>query len=256
MGLDWSRYLVTKRQRDKGRRSRHKFTGGPGSGAGDGLRVILARFGGRCHLARALSIFLARIDLSGAGALPAETRDALERTLDPAERARAARFVHDEDRSRFVVAHAGLRRWLGRALGCAPEAVRFREGPGGKPEVSPELLENRAFFFNLSHSRTLALVAWGAGPVGVDVEDVARGIDAQWARKEALLKALGTGLARDPASVQLIPGGEREGVWSWTPPGGGASWVVLDLDVGPAHRAALATTAPCPDLVFLDDQAL
>jgi 4'-phosphopantetheinyl transferase len=204
-----------------------------------------------------LRVFLARIDLSGADALRPEIRDALEGTLDPVERSRAARFVRDEDRARFVVAHAGLRRRLGRALDCAPEAVRFREGPGGKPELAPEILGGRSFFFNLAHSPTLALVAWGMAPLGVDVEDVAReNVDhAAWTRKEALLKALGTGLSRDPASIELVPPGEREGLWSWTAPDSGLRWVVLELDVGPAHRAALATTAPAPEVVLVDGQA-
>jgi 4'-phosphopantetheinyl transferase len=230
-------------------------------------------------------VFVARVDLSGAVALRPEIRDALERTLDSRERSRAARFVRDVDRARFIVAHAGLRRWLGLALGCAPEAVRFSEKPGGKPELSAEIGGAPVLSFNLSHSPTLALVAWSEAPVGVDVEDVAREVDdrgvgevvlsrtervqlaalpegpsrrsafyAAWTRKEALLKALGTGLSRDATSIDLVPSGKSEGLWSWTAPETGISWVVLELNLGSAHRAALATPAPPPELVFVNDE--
>jgi len=229
-------------------------------------------------------VFLARLDLSGAAALEPKVRDALERTLDPLERSRAARFVRDVDRARFIVAHAGLRRCLGRALDCVPQAVHFRQGPGGKPELSPEISGRQPLSFNLAHSPTLALVAWGGAPLGVDVEDVARDIDdrfvadmmlsarersqlaalpeglprraafySAWTRKEALLKALGTGLSRDAAGIELIPSVQREGVWSWADPQTSVSWVVLELNLGPAHRGALATMAPPRELVFVNE---
>jgi 4'-phosphopantetheinyl transferase len=233
------------------------------------------------------SVFLARLDLSGAAALEPKVRDALERTLDPLERSRATRFVRDVDRARFIVAHAGLRRCLGRALDCVPQAVHFRQGPGGKPELSlemsAEILGPKPLSFNLAHSPTLAIVAWGGAPLGVDVEDVARDIDdrsvadmvlsarersqlaalpegllrraaftSAWTRKEALLKALGTGLSRDAASIDLIPSVQREGVWFWADPQTGVFWVVQELNLGPAHRGALSTMAPPRELVFVD----
>ena len=229
-------------------------------------------------------VFLTCLDLAGAAALEPQAREALEGTLDSQERSRAARFVHDADRARFIVAHAGLRRCLGRALDCPPAAVRFRPGPGGKPELSPGLGGRQVLSFNLAHSRTLALVAWGGAPLGVDVEDVARDVDhrsiadlflstrersrlgavpegplrsqafcAAWTRKEALLKALGTGLSRDAARIDLTPTVPGEGVWSWTDPRTSNSWMVQELNLGPAHRGALATPAPPRELVFVNE---
>jgi phosphopantetheinyl transferase len=201
-------------------------------------------------------VFLARLDLSGAAALEPKVRDALEHTLDPLERSRAARFVRDVDRARFIVAHAGLRRCLGRALDCAPEAVHFRQGPGGKPELSPESSGRQPLFFNLSHSPTVALVAWGVAPLGVDVEDVdpqRAAFTSAWTRKEALLKALGAGLSRDPASIDLIASLHSEGAWSWVDPQTGVSWMIQELNLGHAHTGALATLTPPPELVFVQE---
>jgi 4'-phosphopantetheinyl transferase len=87
--------------------------------------------------------------------------------LDEAERGRAER-LDEEQRRRFVVAHGMLRVLVGRAAGIAPEQVRWRFGPLGKPEPDvPEL------HVNLSTSADLALIGISrTGPIGVDVERV------------------------------------------------------------------------------------
>jgi len=226
-------------------------------------------------------IFLARFDLSDADVRAPAELSALAASLDVDEQLRAERFVRHGDRARFIVAHAGLRRCLGGALGCPPEVVRLRAAPGGKPELAemPGSLS-----FNLAHSATVALVAWGDAPLGVDIEDIAGDVDhhgvgalvfstrerarlasqpdvtaqradfyAAWTRKEALLKALGTGLDRDATVIDLVAQGEAgEGRWSWEDPLTGIAWTVRDLDVGPAHKAALATLASPLEIVLTD----
>jgi 4'-phosphopantetheinyl transferase len=203
-------------------------------------------------------IFLARFDLSAAHALAPAELSALAASLDPDEQLRAGRFVRDGDRARFIVAHAGLRRCLGGALGCRPAAVRLRAAPGGKPELALETPGGASLSFNLAHSATVALVAWGDAPLGVDIEDIdvtAQRADfyAAWTRKEALLKALGTGLARDATVIDLVAQGEAgEGRWSWEDPLTGVSWTVRDLDLGAAHKAALATVGSPLEIVLTD----
>jgi 4'-phosphopantetheinyl transferase len=149
----------------------------------------------------------------------------LEAMLDEHERGRAARFVFDRDRRRFVAAHGMLRALLACHCGAAPAELRFRTMDGGKPFAAgpPRALP---LHFSLSHSQDFALVGvTRLAPLGVDLElvrdvpeweDIARtnfapsevnaclalprstqldAFFATWARKEAFVKAGGEGLA-------------------------------------------------------------
>lgn len=161
--------------------------------------------------------------------LAGEVSDRERASLDDAEKARAARFVFDHDRRRFIAAHVGLRRLLGDRLGVEPAALRFEPGEFGKPRLRDE----PRCAFSLTHSGDEALVALSDGPdIGVDLEGVRdfRDVDGlarqcltpaelvafdatpeagrvlaflrAWTRKEACLKALGTGLQIAPATVE------------------------------------------------------
>jgi 4'-phosphopantetheinyl transferase len=146
--------------------------------------------------------------------------------LSAAERARAGRFVFDRDRRRYLAAHVALRRLLAEATGIAASDLVFDEGPHGKPYLP----DPAAPSFNLSHSGDVALI--GIGPpgleIGVDVElrrtmsdalqlaerhfapaeiDALRSTPPDqcdhaflraWTRKEACLKAIGSGLSIAP----------------------------------------------------------
>lgn len=160
----------------------------------------------------------------------ADRLGALRGFLDSVERARVARFRYDRDRRAFVAARGGLREILGARLGVRPEAVRFRYGARGKPEV-----EGGGVRFNLSHAGRWAVVAVAhSRRVGVDVEPVRVLPDADaiaerffsdrevaayralpaaarpeaffacWTRKEAFIKALGDGL-RYPLDAFDVP---------------------------------------------------
>src|SRR5437879_2168568 len=71
--------------------------------------------------------------------------------LDEEEQARAARFVFDADRRRYIVAHARLRRVLAHELALDARAVRFTADSHGKPEIAADQ-NPHALRFNLSHS--------------------------------------------------------------------------------------------------------
>jgi 4'-phosphopantetheinyl transferase len=153
------------------------------------------------------------------------------------ERRRAARFLSLPARAQFVAARSALRAILGRYTGRPPGDIDFRLGPVGKPELADP--GPAPLFFNLSHSRDLALVALTrTTEVGVDVEharlresadqlaerffhpnEVAAlgalppgqrtaGFFNAWTRKEAFLKATGKGISYgiERVEVTLAPG--------------------------------------------------
>ena len=84
---------------------------------------------------------------------------ALERLcalLDPGERLRADACATEEDRRRYVLAHAAVRCIVGERLGVAPTRIRWGIGPHGKPDL---LGAGEGPQVNLSHSGDLCMVA-------------------------------------------------------------------------------------------------
>lgn len=162
-----------------------------------------------------------------------------ERLLDVLsleERARADRFRSLEDRLRFGLTRAALRLILAEATGEAPEDLLFETGPYGKPRLAGR----GGPFFNVSHSGDYALVGLAqVRPIGVDIEcarasldvlDLAgsffspreyrllAGLDATvresafytiWTGKEAVLKALGIGIAEHLRDFSVLPNDPR-----------------------------------------------
>lgn len=147
----------------------------------------------------------------------------VEATLSAAEKARAARFRFERDARRYRVSHMALRQVLSEQTGLPPAALDFQEGQFGKPRLT----QTAAPHFNMSHSGDWALIGVSAtGPLGVDIEAHAPMEDVQalaernytvaereslraskdpltdflrcWTRKEACLKALGSGLSIEP----------------------------------------------------------
>jgi len=145
--------------------------------------------------------------------------------LDEAERQRAARFVREDLRRHYVLAHGGFRAVLSHYLGVSPELVEFDRGETGKPMLVRELRDRSAITFNLSHAHGRVLVAVSrAQEVGIDLERVRSDVPVEnlsrrfftqsehmtimhsapeqhtaiffryWVAKEAVLKAQGIGL--------------------------------------------------------------
>ncbi|MBB3257990.1 4'-phosphopantetheinyl transferase [Paraburkholderia bannensis] len=147
-------------------------------------------------------------------------------TLSPQERERANAFHFELHRSRFVAGRGELRRLLGDYLTRAPQAVALGYGPQGKPFCTHQP-EGWTLEFNLSHSANMAALAVSNSlEIGIDIECI-RPIEESmpvevfsareratftaladgqrqavffetWARKEACLKALGTGFILPP----------------------------------------------------------
>lgn len=170
---------------------------------------------------------------------PGRIADALVAAcLNEAEQEQAARFRFKKDARHWRACRAALRSILGHALQIDPASVAFHFGEHGKPHLGPPYHD---LHFNLSHCHDLALVVLSrSGPVGIDLEPASRADsllgcefsfchpaeivslpslpDARadalldlWTSKEALLKALGTGMSLAPDSVSLAgPGGHGD----------------------------------------------
>jgi 4'-phosphopantetheinyl transferase len=152
--------------------------------------------------------------------------------LSEEERDRSLKYRFLVDRNCFIVRRGMLRKILAGYLSCEPQAVKFRTGEFGKLCLaeSPFSLE-----FSVTHSQTMALFAvTPAGAVGVDLECVQPISDLEimldsclsqserstletfpsalrldhfyrlWTCKEAYLKAIGVGLDRPLASVEVV----------------------------------------------------
>jgi 4'-phosphopantetheinyl transferase len=212
---------------------------------------------------------------------PVEPYPAVLALLDDDEHARHLRLRRPEDRARHATAHGLLRLVLGRLLDRPPAQLRLdRTCPEcGQPHGKPRLVGGGPEF-SLTHSGGLVGVAVAEVPVGIDVEDLSRpglgraveeetltpaeramldGLDADarhagflrlWTRKEALLKASGTGLSVPPHQVPVDPPGPAR-VWDLDPGAGfvGALAAVSDaeLTVRQMQAEALlgAVSPPC-----------
>ncbi len=160
--------------------------------------------------------------------------------LDEQERVRAGRFIGAAPRRGFALCRAALRALLCDELGCRNEQLAFGASEHGKPFAIVQGLPAR-ISCNVSHSGKHGLVALAPeGRLGVDVEEFVphRNLDVLidtvftpderaelasiaassrdraffklWTVKEALLKALGTGLSLDASSFE-VPSALRSG---------------------------------------------
>jgi 4'-phosphopantetheinyl transferase len=179
--------------------------------------------------------------------------------LPAAERQRAASFLREEARCRWVAARWALRRVLEKYVGEPAARIELEVDDRGKPR----LRSGGGIAFNLSHSNGLALVAVTEGcEVAVDVETIApdrdltalaeRALDpddagavraappsqrpeifyAAWTRHEACLKCLGTGMSGQFCTPEEENRPLDEVV--------GALPAVTQLDVAPGYAAAVA----------------
>lgn len=185
--------------------------------------------------------------------------------LSAEERERARAFHFEPDRVRFIVAHAHLRRVLGRYLGVPPERVPLARDPAGKPLLCGSAAGELGI--SLSGSRTRAAVAVAATTaVGVDVEDhrpvpdalaiaerylapceaeVLRRADPAkldatflrlWTCKEAFVKAIGLGVSYE--LHRFVVAGLERGLPRYT---------AVAAEYGPACAWSLRSFEPVPD---------
>ncbi len=193
--------------------------------------------------------------------------------LTPDEAKAAKRIVVDEKRDRRASSRAHLRRILARYLSTPPQDVRFAYGQHGKPMLA----EHDEPHFNLSDSESTGIAAVSRGiRIGVDLEfaregraftDIAdrffaeaesaalRALPAEdrrtafyraWTRKEAYLKAWGTGLsfATNRFTLDFIGEGAGSLVATEMPEDDASRWHFKDVELGPAYTGAICFEGP------------
>jgi 4'-phosphopantetheinyl transferase len=121
---------------------------------------------------------------------PPGEAERLAELLSSAEVARAARFGNDALRRRWIVGRATLRVLLGRVLDIAPAGVALTRGRRGRPELLPGAAPD----FNISHTRSMALVGIGVAlpkgtRIGVDVEHRDRVVNADGLARKFMSEA-------------------------------------------------------------------
>ncbi len=152
--------------------------------------------------------------------------------LDAAEGHRAARFRFARDHTAYVLAHAFWRTVLGTCLECPGKRVPLGATASGQPRLPGTGLSS-----SLSHSdHWVTMAVTRQATVGIDIEPFPSGVPLDdlvarfctpgetaalatlsspqlawaalslWTRKEALLKAWGTGLRTDPATFSAPTG--------------------------------------------------
>lgn len=197
--------------------------------------------------------------------------------LSSAERNRV-RLLRDRAAASYAAAHVGLRRILGGYLGVEAGEVRLgrtlcpecADPAHGPPAV---VWPATRLTFNLSRADGFWLLGVSEDrPLGVDLEAEPR-IDPEltaplaftprelahlhglppgdrraaflrcWTRKEAVVKAVGVGLAADLCRIEVHPDrpGPVEVRYGVAP--GPAVWTLEEPDFGPDLHAALARTA-------------
>lgn len=168
--------------------------------------------------------------------------DTITRILSQTDIEKSKRFHFQEDRDRFIAARVLF--WLESAHvselhSDIPLPVSFSYNKYGKPS-----LEHFPAYFNWSHSGNLIALILGSVPVGIDIEQIPerplfeykslctsqeliwihRQISTNkhtekeafivlWSAKEAVLKAIGTGLSTDPRNVAVHMDELHPGEW-------------------------------------------
>jgi 4'-phosphopantetheinyl transferase len=191
----------------------------------------------------------------------------LQKSLSPDELDRAARSHFARDRRRFIVARAILRDILARYLDEPPAELQFSYSVHGKPSLGPNW-NFAGLRFNISHASSVALYAISCNrEVGIDIEQIEpkwavweiaekfftsnettalRSLPANlllegffncWTRKEAYVKARGTGLqtALDSFEVSLAPAEQATFISE-----GESGWSLKALPIDRGYVAAIA----------------
>jgi 4'-phosphopantetheinyl transferase len=149
-------------------------------------------------------------------------------SLSREEKLRSDRFHFNADRNTYILGHGFLRYILSKKLSVNPVDLILKNDKNNKPG-----LIGNPYYFNLTHSREAFSFAVSRHVyVGIDIENAVQDIDIipiinsyfgkeekefilgsgtdshdkfflLWTRKEALLKAIGTGIVNDLTQISV-----------------------------------------------------
>ena len=192
--------------------------------------------------------------------------------LSDAETRRAGNYASPKKAREFIITRGALRRVLAHALDQNPRAFCFEYETHGRPYLADQGGHD-GVSFSVSHSHDLALIALTRGRrVGIDIERVRYEVDheslsrrffssaeyqalrchhngvrlraffAVWTRKEALVKATGTGIAGGLKAfdVSADPDSPAELLatrWEDADP---SNWLLTDICADPDYLACVA----------------
>jgi 4'-phosphopantetheinyl transferase len=195
-------------------------------------------------------------------------------TLNSQEKVRAERFHFPLHKRRFIAARGILRLLLSRYQNIAPADVDFLYQPRGKPYLADVFLQ-----FNVSHSHEIAVFALTKNsPIGVDIEKTEKqfndsvaerylhpeeyaelnglsdGLRAMefyriWARKEALIKAVGDGMHISLNSFSTVTKGQPITI---NITGEITSWHLRDFNAHEEYQSAVVTQHPIDKMRFFE----
>ena len=193
--------------------------------------------------------------------------------LSVEECVRVERYRIDKPKRQFAICRAALRGILADYLSIVPHEVRFQIGANGKPILAGD----SAIHFNVTHSGNFALVAIATRRVGIDIEVLRevsnrdglverffgheeketyrnlaephrdQGFFRAWTCKEALMKAVGTGLQHvDRCVVEMDPTRPPRAIRFGELPELPLKWSLATWEPHPGYLAAIAMETETP----------
>jgi 4'-phosphopantetheinyl transferase len=195
-----------------------------------------------------------------------------EHLLNATELEKANRFFKIEDKRRYIITRAALRIILSKYLQIPAENVVFEAGENKKPQLAGI---SKRLCFNVSHSGNYSLIGISKFDLGVDIEfinnqfiyaDIVNNYFNKkeadfitsslnpkqfffncWTRKEAILKAISTGLNGPIQSIPCTDGGHVVDS-SIT----GKNWVVKTFGIDPIHVGSVAFDECLKTIIYLN----
>lgn len=195
--------------------------------------------------------------------------------LNSREQQRASRFRKADDRNRFILGRALFRLVSSQLSGLTPQRVTIEHTFEGKPYLA----DAPQWDLSVAHSGDWVVLAVAPMPVGVDVEFINPRFQIDdlipttltfteqrevtksnaphaffyelWTRKEALVKATGTGVTEDFGAIPVLEGAHAIDA---NLIGTSGKWAIQPFFVQNTYPAAVATvyTSDIPSFLFYD----